>query len=113
MISFVKQQYADKKIVCILQPHTFSRTKEFANDFIKILNTVDASYVLDIHPARERQEDYPDITSDIIINGLKNGYHITKDDASILLKHKGSVYIFMDPNDISSLEKDLEDKLKK
>lgn len=113
VISSVKQKYPDKKIVCILQPHTFSRTKEFANDFIKILNTVDASYVLDIHPARERQEDYPDITSDIIINGLKNGYHITKDDASILLKHKGSVYIFMDPNDISSLEKDLEDKLKK
>ena len=113
VISSVKQKYPDKKIVCILQPHTFSRTKEFANDFIKILNTVDASYILDIHPARERQEDYPDITSDIIINGLKNGYHITKDDASILLKHKGSVYIFMDPNDISSLEKDLEDKLKK
>src|SRR5699024_2755180 len=46
VISSVKQKYPDKKIVCILQPHTFSRTKEFANDFIKILNTVDASYIL-------------------------------------------------------------------
>ena len=33
---YITNKYPDKKIVCILQPHTFSRTKEFANDFIKI-----------------------------------------------------------------------------
>ena len=112
-IEAIKQKYPNKKIVCILQPHTYSRTKEFANDFVNILNKVDASYILDIHPAREKQEDYPDITSDIIINKLDNGYHITKDDATDLVKHKGSVYVFMDPNDISSLENDLKDKLNK
>ena len=111
-IDAVKQKYIDKKIVCILQPHTFSRTKEFASEFVRILNTVDAAYILDIHPAREKQEDYPDVTSDIIIDKLNNGYHITKDDATNLVKHKGSVYVFMDPNDISSLEQDLENKLK-
>lgn len=111
-IDAVKQKYVDKKIVCILQPHTFSRTKEFASEFVEILNTVDAAYILDIHPAREKQEDYPDITSDIIISKLDNGFPITKDDASDLVKHKGSVYVFMDPNDISSLEQDLENKLK-
>lgn len=111
VIESVKQKYPNKKIVCILQPHTYSRTKKFAQDFIKILSTVDASYILDIHPARERQEDYPLVSSNLIIDGLTNAYHITKDDASILVKHKGSVYIFMDPNDISSLEKDLEKKL--
>ena len=112
-IDAIKQKYPNKKIICILQPHTYSRTKEFANDFVKILNKVDASYILDIHPAREKQEDYPDITSDIIINKLNNGFHITKDDASPLIKYKGSVYLFMDPNDISSLENDLKNKLKK
>ena len=110
-IDAVKQKYHGKNIVCILQPHTFSRTKEFAAEFVEILNTVDAAYILDIHPAREKQEDYPDITSDIIIDKLNNGYSITKDDASELIKHKGSVYVFMDPNDISSLEQDLEKKL--
>lgn len=111
-IEAVRQKYKDKKIVCIFQPHTFSRTKEFADDFVKVLSEVDASYILDIHPAREKQEDYKDITSNIIIDKLDNGYSITKDNANCLLKHKGSVYIFMDPNDISSLEKDLENKLK-
>ena len=111
-IEAVRQKYKDKKIVCIFQPHTFSRTKEFADDFVKVLSEVDASYILDIHPAREKQEDFKDITSNIIIDKLDNGYSITKDNANCLLKHKGSVYIFMDPNDISSLEKDLENKLK-
>ena len=112
-IDAIKQKYPDKKIVCILQPHTFTRTEKFANDFVNILSKVDASYILDIHPAREKQEDYPNITSDIIINKLENGYHITKDDATPLIKHKGSVYLFMDPNDISSLENDLKEKLNK
>lgn len=112
-IEGIKQKYPNKKIVCILQPHTFSRTKEFANDFVKVLSNVDASYILDIHPAREKQEDFPDITSNIIIDKLDNGYHITKDDATELVKHKGSVFLFMDPNDISSLENDLKDKLTK
>ena len=112
IIDSVKQKYPNKKIICILQPHTYTRTKEFAKDFVNILNTYYASYILDIHPARERQEDYPDVTSSIIVDNLNNGYHITKDDASLLVKHKGSVYIFMDPNDISNLEKDLENRLK-
>lgn len=112
-IDAIKQKYPDKKIVCILQPHTYSRTREFADEFVKILNDVDASYILDIHPAREKQEDYPGVTSDIIINKLNNGFPITKDDASSLVKHKGSVYLFMDPNDISSLENDLKEKLNK
>lgn len=113
VISSVKQKYPNKDIICILQPHTYSRTKEFSEDFVKILNTIKASYILDIHPAREKQEDYPNITSNIIIDKLNNGYPITKDNADILVKHKGSVFVFMDPNDISSLEKDLEEKLKK
>ena len=112
-IEAIKQKYPDKKIVCILQPHTYSRTEEFADDFVKILNEVDASYILDIHPAREKQEDFPNVTSDIIINKLENGYHITKDDASDLVKYKDSVYLFMDPNDISSLENDLKERLSK
>ena len=71
-INAIKQKYPDKKIVIIFQPHTFTRTKEFANDLINVFNSVDASYILDIHPAREKQEDYPDITSDIIISKLNN-----------------------------------------
>ena len=107
----IKQKYPNKNIVAIFQPHTFTRTEEFASDIAKYLNMGDCAYVLDIHPAREKQEDYPDVTSNIIIDKLNNGYHLNITDAKILSRHKGSVYVFMSPNDLSVLEKELKELL--
>ena len=111
-IDAIRQKYPDKKIISIFQPHTFTRTREFANDLINIFNTTDASFLLDIHPAREKQEDYPDITSDIIISKLNNGYHININEAEKLAKYDNAVFAFMSPNDISKLENDLIELLK-
>ena len=110
-IKSVKQKYPDKKIIAVFQPHTFTRTKEFASGMSEALNLADEAYVLDIHPAREKQEDYPDITSDLIIKELKKGYHINMDEAEKLVKYKNEVIIFMSPNDLSKLENDLKEKL--
>ena len=112
-IEAIRQKYEDKKLVIIFQPHTFSRTKEFADDLIRVFNKADATYLLDIHPAREKQEDYPEVTSNMIIEKLDNGYHIDNDDANILADYDNTVFAFMSPNDISKLEKDLEELLKR
>lgn len=111
-IDAIKQKYPNKSIVIVFQPHTFTRTKEFYKDLINIFKTVDASYILDIHPAREQQSDYPDITSNLIIDALDNSYHININEASLLSKYDNTVFAFMSPNDISILEKSLEELLK-
>ena len=111
-IKAIKQKYPNKKIVAIFQPHTFTRTKEFASDLVKVFSGIDKAFIMDIHPARERQEDYPDVTSNIIIDELENGYHINIDEANKLYEEKDAVYVFMSPNDISKLEKDLIEMLK-
>ena len=108
----IKQKYPNKKVVAIFQPHTFTRTEEFADDLVKVLNIADKSYIMDIHPAREKQEDYPNVTSNIIIDNLDNGYHINIDEADKLINSEPTVYIFMSPNDISKIENDLIEKLK-
>ena len=107
----IKQKYPNKKVVAIFQPHTFTRTEEFASEIAKYLNIADYAYVLDIHPAREKQEDYPNITANIIIDKLNNGNHLSMNEANILSKHKGSVYIFMSPNDLNALENELKEVL--
>ena len=107
-INAVKQKYPNKKIIVIFEPHTYSRTKEFKNEFIKIFNEVNESYIMDIYGARENKEDFKNITSDIIINKLKNGHHINIDEAYKLSKNENSVFLFMSPNDISKLEEDLK-----
>lgn len=107
----IAQKYPNKKVVAIFQPHTFSRTDEFKEEFAKVLNMADKSFVMDIHPAREAQEDYPGVTSDLIIDNLENGDHINIDEADKLYKEKDAVFVFMSPNDIKSLEEDLIKKL--
>ena len=106
-INAIKQKYPDKLVVSIFQPHTFTRTEEFADDIAKELSKTDFAYIMDIHPAREKQEDYPNVTKNIIINQMNNGYGLKMNDAIILDKHKDAVFIFMSPNDLSKLENDL------
>ena len=76
------------------------------------MNLADYSYVMNIHPAREKAEDYEGVTSKLIIDELTNGEEIKIDEADKLLKHIDSVYLFMSPNDISKLENDLESSIK-
>ncbi len=111
-LNAIKQKYPNKKIIAIMQPHTFTRTKEFAKEIAEKLNIADEAYVMDIHPARELQEDYPDITSDIIIKNLKNGHSIDIDEAYKLKNNENTVFAFMSPNDISKLENDLIEMLR-
>ena len=67
---------------------------------------------MDIYGAREKQEDFPGITSDIIIDNLNDGAHINMSDSDELLKYDNAVIIFMSANDIYELQRAYEDKLR-
>jgi len=49
----VRQLYPDKKLTVIFQPHLFTRTRDFADDFAQVLSTADDLILLEIYPARE------------------------------------------------------------
>jgi UDP-N-acetylmuramate--alanine ligase len=49
----VREMYPSKKILVVFQPHLFSRTRDFADDFAKSLSQFDNIMLLDIYPARE------------------------------------------------------------
>jgi UDP-N-acetylmuramate--alanine ligase len=49
----VRQLHPGKKLTAIFQPHLFTRTRDFADDFAKVLSTVDELILLEIYPARE------------------------------------------------------------
>jgi len=52
-INSVKELYPDKKLTGVFQPHLFSRTRDFADDFADALDLLDTCWLLDIYPARE------------------------------------------------------------
>ena len=66
----VRELYPDKKVLAIFQPHLFSRTKDFADDFAKSLSAFDELILLDIYPARELPME--GITSQWLLNKIQN-----------------------------------------
>lgn len=46
--------YKNKSTAVIFQPHLFSRTRDFMEDFAIVLSKFDEVYLLDIYPAREK-----------------------------------------------------------
>ena len=49
----VHEMHGDKKIVAVFQPHLYSRTRDFMDEFAAALSTFDNVILLDIYPARE------------------------------------------------------------
>lgn len=49
----VRELYPNKKVLAVFQPHLFSRTRDFADDFAKSLSNFDEVILMDIYPARE------------------------------------------------------------
>ena len=49
----VRQLHPDKKLTVMFQPHLFTRTRDFADDFAKVLSSADDVILLEIYPARE------------------------------------------------------------
>ena len=66
----VREMYPNKKVLAIFQPHLFSRTRDFADEFAKSLSQFDEVILLDIYPARELPLE--GITSEWLLKKINN-----------------------------------------
>jgi UDP-N-acetylmuramate--alanine ligase len=55
-----------RRVIAVFQPHLFSRTQHQHREFGAALADADLVVVLDVYPARERQEDYPGVTGRLV-----------------------------------------------
>lgn len=84
LLKAARRRYPDSNIRVLFQPHLFSRTRSFAHEFAYALSFADDVIVTGIFPAREKQEDFPDIHADTIVNashedGLKTRIEAVED----------------------------------
>lgn len=91
----IKAKYPKKRIVAVFKPNTYSRTKDFKNEFIESLKIADKVYLTEIDCNREKQEDYKGITSHTIIDQIENAEIISEDTIDKLSSEKESVVCFM------------------
>ncbi|TCK83526.1 UDP-N-acetylmuramate--L-alanine ligase [Albibacterium bauzanense] len=80
----VKSIYPDRTLTVLFQPHLFSRTRDFADDFAKVLSSdgIDKLILLPIYPAREKP-----------IEGVSSEWLLDKIDLSdkVLLTPEGAL----------------------
>lgn len=62
LLDAARRRYPQAKLRVVFQPHLFSRTHFFASRFAQALHKADDVIVTGIYPAREKQEDWPDVT---------------------------------------------------
>lgn len=113
IINSVKEIYTNKKVTGIFQPHLFSRTKDFADEFAKSLNLLDEIILLDIYPAREIPID--GVTSKIIFDKIKNKSKllINKNELIEIINNKNDlqVLLILGAGDIDKLIKPIKNIL--
>jgi UDP-N-acetylmuramate--alanine ligase len=52
-LTAVKASFPEKRLTLVFQPHLFSRTRDFMDEFASVLALADELILLDIYPARE------------------------------------------------------------
>ena len=80
-IDSVRKLYPERKLIGVFQPHLYTRTRDFATDFARVLHTLDELVLLPIYPARE--EPIPGVTSEML-----GGQVIEKKDLVAFLKER-------------------------
>jgi UDP-N-acetylmuramate--alanine ligase len=112
-IEAAKTLYPNKIITGVFQPHLFSRTQDFADEFAKALDGLDEIILLDIYPAREKP--IAGVTSEIIFSKMKNQHKklLKKNELiNYLSGNKPEILITLGAGDIGLMLNDIETILK-
>ncbi|MEM0541301.1 UDP-N-acetylmuramate--L-alanine ligase [Flavobacterium sp. j3] len=108
----VSELYPNQKVLAVFQPHLFSRTKDFADDFAKSLSQFDEVILLDIYPARELPME--GITSSWLLSKMENNNKklVSKDALiSAILKSDAKIIVTIGAGDIGELVPKIKEAL--
>ncbi|MEK3908972.1 UDP-N-acetylmuramate--L-alanine ligase [Oceanobacillus sp. FSL W7-1309] len=109
-IESARKKYPNKQIAAVFQPHTFTRTKTFLQEFADSLNEADHVYLCDIFGSAREESGQLSIND---LQQLISGSEILElNQTEVLQQFKDSVLIFMGAGDIQKFQKAYEETLK-
>lgn len=107
-IESVRRLFPDRHIIGIFQPHLYTRTRDFADDFASALSLVDELVLLPIYPARELPIE--GVSSEMLLarSACQNKHLVEKKDLAAMVgasaaQHSASVVISLGAGDIDRL----------
>lgn len=111
-INSVRHIYPNKKITGIFQPHLFTRTRDFADDFAESLDLLDELILMPIYPARELPIE--GVSSEIIFNKMQLSNKQMCKYANVedkILENDSDIYLTMGAGDIDRLVTPIKESL--
>ena len=110
----LREIYPTRKITAIFQPHLYTRTRDFYNDFADALSHFDEVILTEIYPARE--QPIPGVTSKLIYDNLKPNVEksvINKADVLDLVKSRDfDVLVTLGAGDLDNMVPEIEKIIK-
>lgn len=108
----VRELFPNQKICAVFQPHLFSRTKDFADDFAKSLSQFDELLLMEIYPARELPIE--GVTSNWLLNKIENNHKkVIQKEALLdeLKKSNATVFVTIGAGDLGEMVSDIKQTL--
>jgi len=108
----VKELYPNQKSLAVFQPHLFSRTRDFADDFANSLAKFDELILLDIYPARE--EPIQGITSQWLLDKVDlKDKKVTSKELLIenILNSDATIIVMVGAGNIGEMVDEVKDNL--
>jgi UDP-N-acetylmuramate--alanine ligase len=108
----VSELYPNQKVLAIFQPHLFSRTRDFIDDFAKSLSQFDETILLDIYPARELPIE--GVTSEWLLTKMTNQSKklLSKEDLIAAIRNSDSkIIVTIGAGDIGEMVKEIKKAL--
>ncbi len=106
-IEAARKKYPDKHVVAIFQPHTYSRTLTFLDDFVSSLKLADQVYLCEIFGSA--RESNGKLTIHDLQNKIPGSIILSLQNINDLKQYENSVLLFMGAGDIQKYQKAYED----
>lgn len=108
-IETARKKYPNKEVIAVFQPHTFSRTKAFLEEFADCLNKADRTYLCEIFGSI--RENTGNLTIQDLLQRINGATLIDEESVDILEKHSDAVILFMGAGDIQKVQRAYMDNL--
>jgi UDP-N-acetylmuramate--alanine ligase len=89
ILQAARQRYPGHRLVAVYQPHMYSRTKTFFEQFLRAFDVADVAIIADIFPARERDTGL--VHARDLVTALAERPHFSKKGSGSQVIHGGSV----------------------
>lgn len=107
-VEAARQKYPEKDIVAVFQPHTFTRTQAFLDEFAESLTRADKVYLCEIFGSA--RENHGKLTINDLKAKIPDAEILNEEETAVLKNHKDSVIMFMGAGDIQKFQQAYENQ---